>query len=274
MAALFLGSLMLFGVALSWIVLKEELQCGSVMSLVVCLFGILILIAGPYQRDDFSKNEGALSIEFNETSLNFNRTMNKNITWYNGLEDDDRIDLRQLIFGVALAVMAGFGEAVSVISLNCIQDNLENIHVLTFWFVVSGMVCSFPGMFAFEHEVLSFPTELSSGCYLAGHVVTSSLALLCYIVAMENLSASLMSILASAQIPVNVLLQYAFFTQLQPMHGGNFELIGSSIVTRGLIIQPIMDLCQTNNNTSDNETSALLSKTVEKDKENDTNWNP
>ncbi len=278
MAALFLGSLMLFGVALSWIVLRERLQFGSVMSLVVCLFGILILIAGPYQtkasRDDFRKNEGVLSIEFNKTSFNFNGTVNRNITWHNGLEDDDRIDLRQLIFGVALAVMAGFGEAVSVISLNCIQDDLENIHVLTFWFVVSGMVCSVPGMFAFEHEELSFPTELLSGCYLAGHVVTSSLALLCYIVAMENLSASLMSILASAQIPVNVLLQYAFFTQLQPMHGGNFELIGAGIVTLGLIIQPLMDLCQTNNITSDNETSALLSKTVVKDKENDTNWNP
>ena len=284
MAALFLGSLMVFGVVLGRIVLKEELKLGSVMSLFVCLIGFSILIAGPYltitSKDDFRKNEGFLSIEFNETLFNFKGTINTNITLQNTLQNDlqnnlekyleeknrtdlsqgqmSETDLSQLILGLIVAVMAGFGEAVSVISLNSIQDDLENVHMLTFWFVLSGIICSLPGMFAFERELMSFPTELLNGCYLAGHIITSSLALLFYIVAMENLSASLMSILASAQIPVNVLLQYAFFTQLQPMKGGTSELIGAVVVTLGLIIQPLIDLCRTNINTSDKETSSLL----------------
>ncbi len=288
MGALFLGSLMVFGVVLGRMVLKEELKLGSVMSLFVCLIGFSILIAGPYitttSKDGFGNNEGIFSMEFNETLFNFNGTIITNIPLHNDLQNDLQNDLEnylqeknrtdlsqgqmsrsksnghlsQLILGLIIAVMAGFGEAVSVISLNCIQDDLENVHVLTFWFVLSGIICSVFGMFAFEREVMSFPTELLNGCYLAGHIITSSLALLFYIVAMENLSASLMSILASTQIPVNVLLQYAFFTQLQPMKGGTSELIGASVVTLGLIIQPLLDLCQTNINTSDKETSSLL----------------
>ena len=269
MAALFLGSLMVFGVIMGRIVLNEQLKIGAVMSLCVCLIGFSILIAGPFLKvtsnDNFQRNGDILSVEFNKTMFNF--TKNVNTTLVRNIPENDKTNLSQLILGLVLAVVAGFGEAVSVISLNSIQDDLENIHVLTFWFVVSGIICSVLGMLAFERESMSFPTDLFNGGYLIGHVVTSSGALLCYIIAMSHLSASLMSILASAQIPVNVLLQYAFFKQLQPINGGTLEILGASIVTLGLIIQPLIDIhgdgCRNSNNADINETNTLLPEIAE-----------
>ncbi len=270
MAALFLGSLMVFGVIMGRIVLNEKLKIGAVMSLCVCLVGFSILIAGPYLKvtsnDNFQTNEGILLIEFNETLLNFTKNVNTTTSVRN-IPENDKTNLSQLILGLVLAVVAGFGEAISVISLNSIQDDLENIHVLTFWFVVSGIICSVLGMLAFERESMTLPTDLFNGGYLMGHVVTSSGALLCYIIAMSHLSASLMSILASAQIPVNVLLQYAFFKQLQPINGGTLEILGASIVTLGLIIQPLIDIhgdgCRSSSNADVNETNTLLPEIAE-----------
>ena len=269
MATFFLGSLMVFGVILGRLVLKEKLNIGAVLSLLICFIGFSVLIAGPYLTIMSKDNKDILSLESNETLSNV--TEKRNTIFQGNLPQNNRniqtTNLSQLILGIVFAVVAGFGEAVSVVSLNIIQDNLPSIHVLTFWFLLSGIICSAAGMFVFERDTMTFPTEILSSCYLAGHVLTSSGALLCYIIAMETLSASLMSILASAQIPINVLIQYAFFKQLQPINGGILEIIGASIATMGLIIQPFVAIIGENSittNQSDNEKHILLTETKPK----------
>ncbi len=243
MAALFLGSLMVFGVVLGRIILKEELKLPHIISFLICLAGFSVLVIGPYMEISSQEQESGSPREFNGTFSNGTEIWNStNMNEPDGKRHLQTTNIKELLIGLSLAVAAGFGEAISLISLKLIQDKIQSVHVLTFWFVLSGILVSVPAMYVLEYDSLSFPTDLENCLYLLGHVVTSPVALLCYIVSMGKLSACLMSILSTSQIPINVLLQYTFFRQLQPMRGGFLEIIGAGVVTIGLIIQPIVKM--------------------------------
>ncbi len=148
----------------------------------------------------------------------------------------------ELVIGLSLPCIAGLSEAISLIALKMIQSDLESVLVLSFWFTLSGMIASSILMIPFERTRLAFPGNLENGLYLLGHLGTSSFAMVCYVVAMGKLSSHLMSLFNTAQIPVNVFLQYVFFKHLQPMKCGLIEVIGASVVTVGLSIHPVMTI--------------------------------
>ena len=191
----------------------------------------------------------------NLTSLdgtNLEETLNHSDFSYRKQNDDlDRSHMRrniyisstaELMIGLILSCIAGLCEAISLIGLKMIQNDIENVLVLSFWFTLSGTVASSVIMIPLEWTRLAVPEDLENSLYLLGHVGTSSLAMVCYVVAMGKLTSHLMSLFNSAQIPVNIFLQYIFFKHLQPMKCGLMEVIGAIIVTIGLSIHPIMTL--------------------------------
>ncbi len=278
MTALFMGSTMVFGVVLSSIILKEQLTLPHLLSVLTCLAGFAVLIVGPINmvnccismntakdQNLLTSNPRAItlhacitddlkSLDFSEMCKNISLTPKgmdistccdiNNVTFHLGAASADRNlqtkSLGAFIIGLTLPVLAGLGEAVSVICVKLIQGNIHSVHVLTFWFVLSGFTCSLLGMFAFQHDILVMPANALDMAYILGMVTASSGALICYILAMGELSASLMSIFSCTEIIANVILEYCFFKALQPMDGGVTEIIGAVVVTFGLLIYPVI----------------------------------
>ncbi len=267
-ASLMCGSMMLCGVLLGAVILKERIEILHVISMLVCLIGLGLLISGSYMTftdenpmyscSQISQYEVKLlnmhGTESQNTSLGGGTHSNENIT---GLEQSNLVNastiaadshrnicisnIRELVIGLTLSCIAGVGEAVSLIGLKQVQSDIESVLVLSFWFTLSGAISSSIAMFSFEYTKLATPENLETGLYLLGHLGTSSLAMVCYVTAMGKLPSHMMSVFNAAQIPVTVVLQYAFFTQLQPIDSGLVEVVGACIVTVGLCIQPVFD---------------------------------
>ncbi len=284
-ASLMCGSMMMFGLILGTVILKEKIQLIHVISMLVILSGLVVLIVGSYKSLK-RENEICSNSLTHETEAallnNTQETENKNMYFINseylrkmqsdvvryatndisnetlhGLKVSNLANRRhagscnrnihisniyELIIGLTVPCLAGLGEAISLIGLKLIQTELESVLVLSFWFTLSGTIVSCIAMLPLEYNRLSFPGNLENSLYLSGHIVTSSLAMVCYVIAMGMLSSHLMSLFNSAQIPVNVFLQYIFFKHLQPMDCGLMEVIGACIVTIGLSIHPVITL--------------------------------
>ncbi len=244
--------------------MAQGLTLLQVISVIICLIGLSVLVIGSYtslqhqcketdktsvHNESITRNLTVVITEPSNTSYSMsaadiNSTHGLKMK-QNTFEHQRKIhtsELYQLLLGLMLSCISGLGEAGSMVALKIIQEELDSIHVLTFWFTFTGSCASVVGMILIEHAVLAFPTDIQNGLYLLAHLTTSPCGLLCYIIAMGKLSGHITSIVHTSQIPVNVLLQYVFFKHLQPMDDGLFDLVGAGMVTVGLAIPPIMSL--------------------------------
>ncbi len=269
LASIMCGAMMVCGVILSRLVLKELIEWLQILAAIICLIGLVASATGSYTslkkghiNKEFNTSASTVVIgnlsditEFSSSSYFFTTVgdttsisyLSKALDTSKTQRNINTTDLHELVIGLLLSCFAGFGAATAMVALKSVQDDLDNIHVLTFWFTLTGTIASAIGSGLIEHSELSFPSDLNNGLYLLAHLGTSTCALVFYIIARKKLSAHITSIVYSSQIPVNVFLQYTLFKHLQPMDGGLLEIVGAGIVTVGLVIPPVMSLIKLKN---------------------------
>ncbi len=247
MAAICMGSVMILGVLLGKVVLKENITLLCLISVVTCVIGesvivtglVLTIVEGDTETNNQTgrnqQNSSFYDNQANGTSAGIleNPSLERNI---------HTASLTRLIFGIGIALVGGLGEAISFVSLKRIQHDVPSIHILTFWFTILGIVSSTVAMLAIEFNQLSIPQDWINSCYLIGHVIMSSSAIIVYILAIENSPVYITSIFINALIPIDMFLQYVCFPNLQPMKGSLYDMSGAILVTVGLLAPPVVTL--------------------------------
>ena len=256
-AALYMASLTILGVCLGRTILKEQITTLATLALVICLCGITFILLGLTKTVTMEASElhdqlNAVntstavhnqSFLFQTTGSNHRENHNSD----NPSEKQRNIHtgtINELIMGVAGCLICGVAEAISIVSLKYIQDDIREVHIITFWMGVSGLVITAVAIVAFELDALNYPCDIPKALYLVGQAFAVACGQCFYVLAMEKTSAYLLSIILNGQIPTNMLFQYIIVKNFQPISGGLYDIIGAFIVTIGLVLPPIIDLCK------------------------------
>ncbi len=268
-SALYMASLTSVGVLLGYVILKENISRLSLISMSICFIGLSLILLG--LTDTIIGNNGVSPgdttiqqnvIPSSRTNISF-LDLHRNSTDFinvsqigqiNAGESGDRIHrhiytgtITELIFGVLGSILSGVVEAVSIISLKYIQDDITEVHILTFWTAVAGIILSTAGMIVFEINKIDFPHNLTESLFLVGHGTAVAAGMFSWVAAMEKTSAHVISIVCNAQIPLNMVFQYVIVKHFQPISGGIYDIIGACVVTVGLVIPPVIEYCNYNN---------------------------
>ncbi len=268
-AALYMSSLTSVGVLLGYIVLKENISKLSLISMSICFIGLSLILLG--LSDTILENNGVSSenITMQQSvmntsgtnisflglhpdfygSINANQSEQSNSEAF-GEEVHRHIytgTIAELIVGVLGCIVCGVMEAVSIISLKYIQDDIPDVHILTFWMAVAGVIFSTAGMIVFEMNKIDFPHNLTETLFLVGHGTAVATGMFTWVAAMEKTSAHVISILCNAQIPLNMVFQYIIVQHFQPISGGIYDIIGACVVTVGLAMPPVIEYCNYKN---------------------------
>ncbi len=154
--------------------------------------------------------------------------------------------ITEFIIGVSGCIFCGIAEAVSIVSLKYIQHDIVEVHILTFWIAVSGLIFSTVVMVVFELGKVDYPRDIPKAFFLTGHALAVASGQCVYVLAIEKTSAHLISILLNGQIPTNMLFQYVIVRNFQPITGSLYDVIGALVVTLGLVLPPAVEVCKNN----------------------------
>ncbi len=263
-AALYMASLTILGVLLGRIILKEEITWLATMALTICLCGISLVLFGltktitiEYEKAQYTSNLNATSDSVQTASQNqppiFSQEIIKDTqhqTFQHSMLQNQRHihtgTIMGLITGVSGCLFCGIAEAISIISLKYIQNDIKDVHILTFWTAISGLIFSTAATVLLELEEIDYPRDLEKSLFLVGHALAVATGQFVYVLAMEKTSAHLLSILLNGQIPTNMLFQYVIVVNFQPITGGFYDVLGALVVTFGLVLPPVVEVCRQN----------------------------
>ena len=79
-----------------------------------------------------------------------------------------------------------------------------------------------------------------------------------HFVALNFGSAVVCSIAFNAEIPLRVIFQYVLVSNLQPIDGSVYDIIGASIVTVGILLPLVVDLIKLKKGAEKDEEAPLL----------------
>ncbi len=256
-AALLMASLTMLGVCLGRTILKEQITTLATLALAICLCGIIFILVGLAKT---VTTEAAGSQDHQNTTNSSAEQQNQFFFFQSATTDHsehhrpENLSERQrnihtgtiieLLTGVAGCLLCGIAEAISIISLKHIQDDIKEVHIITFWMGVSGLVLTTVAIVVFELDDLDYPRDIPKAFYLVGQAFAIACGQCFYVLAMEKTSAHLLSIILNGQIPTNMLFQYVIVKNFQPISGGLYDIIGAFIVTIGLVLPPLIDLCK------------------------------
>ena len=152
--------------------------------------------------------------------------------------------VKQLLTGIAVAILSGLGEAVSVVVQKYYEDEFPSVHVLTFWSSAAGIILSLSYLLVIQYQSIAIPQDLGTCLLVLGNSLVNGLGLTLYIISMKVASTYVLSIFHNAHIPTALLFETVWFENLQPIREGIYDLIGPIILSVGLLIPPVWTLAE------------------------------
>ena len=255
-AALYMASLTILGVLLGRIILKEEITWLAMVALTICLCGICLVLFGltktitiEYEKAEYTSNLN-VAAKSAQTASQRQPIFSQEIKDTRHTPQNERRihtgTIIGLITGVSGCLFCGIAEAISIVTLKYIQHDIKDVHILTFWTVVSGLIFSTAATVLFELEEIDYPRDIEESLFMVGHALAVATGQFVYVLAMEKTSAHLLSILLNGQIPTNMLFQYVIVVNFQPITGGFYDVLGALVVTFGLVLPPVVEVCRQN----------------------------
>ncbi len=144
------------------------------------------------------------------------------------------------------------GNALSIIT-KLMHGKLDSVFVLTTLYILSGMSSAVLFMLDLELNHLTLPADRESWVYVIVHCAGQVIAVFTHFAAMHFGSPTSVAIALSSEILMRMICQYVLFPDLQPLKGGMGDIIGSILITIGIIVshvrfQPSWFCGQGNNN--------------------------
>ncbi len=226
--ALYHGVMMITIPITARILLKEFISCIKWTSVAMCVAGSSLVVIGLFVSVDFSDAE----------SVVVNATLVPDSTQHHQMTTT----LDSFFFGIFICIASGLIEMVLVVVTKQMNDDVPNGVVLSLWNGIAGLVVSTVFMCCLELHKLTFPTDVENLLYLGGHTFCTAVACVTYFVALDYGSAIFCSIALNAEIPLRVLFEYVFATDIQPIDGNVLDVLGSVVVTLGVLLPAVIDL--------------------------------
>ncbi len=114
--------------------------------------------------------------------------------------------------------------------------------MLNFWCVTGSLALSVSLMVGFQYKRLTLPSQSDNMMYLSAYILTTGIGQVLNFVLLEYLSFIAIGIIINLEIPMGTLCQYVLATDLQPIKGGIFDLLGTIIIVFGLMLPAVGEL--------------------------------
>ncbi len=112
-----------------------------------------------------------------------------------------------------------------------------------FWLLSTSALVSSVLMLVFEYHKITLPHKTEDIIYLTVHSLSAGIAYLLVYVTVLLLPLVTFSIVTTSAIPMEIVCQYVIVTHLQPIKPGYVDLLGAIVITVGLILPPLGELC-------------------------------
>ena len=233
--------------------LNEDVKMIKCMSLTLCLLGSGFIVFGlvttveSIQNQHEVPNYDCKDHAFNITGTN--ETFRINCTQIENRTSEDQHHIRTttisgLLYGCALCIFTAFCDAIAFYCAVIVKDKVTDVLIVDFWYLVISMIFSFIMMLTVEYDKLKLPDQSNDILYLVGYCLTAAYAHLAWFALIKFVSFLAVTLFLNGQIPAAILFQYVLFKKLQPIKSGPYGLVGSIVITVGLLIPPVGKICE------------------------------
>ncbi len=239
----FMASCIMYTI-LGKLALKEDLNFSKGLSVLLCIAGSGLVVLGLVNSIKLSqKIQSVHSNVQNGTEIvgHHNSTgevMEKRIPKRNILTTD----MYTLLLGLGISILHGMTDVGYGFCSKTLNDQVEDLQVLNFWYLTGSIVFTVLLMFGLEFHKLTLPTELDDIMLLTTHTLTTGIGHMSNFILLKLLSFIELGIIINVEIPMDMLAQYVIASNLQPIKGGMFDIVGTTVILAGLLLPPMGEL--------------------------------
>ena len=151
-------------------------------------------------------------------------------------------NIDSFLLGLGICVLNGLSDVIYFYCSKTLNDHVEHVLVLDFWYLVGSIIFTSLLMLGLEHNRLTLPTQVDDIVFLTTHSLTTAVAHILNYVLLTLLPFIAIGILVNLEIPLAMLCQYVIVPQFQPIRGGVFDLCGTVLITAGLVLPSLGEL--------------------------------
>ena len=226
--------IMIAAMVQSKLLFKKDIHVLYIISLVVCAFGIILVIQPHYLFPGSIglEKKGFVSNLTENLSLNVNTKVNMST------QKLPNSGVQQII-GYMLCIVggttAGMAYDVNSILLQDLRPFVKTTYFTLVYFIASVLI-------AIYAEPIVLVMSLEQYLLVFAHAVLSALSTFCNIYSAHMIGGVRASLIFSLQIIVNLMIQYTFMKSYMPGHENWIEVMGAVIVVLGVAVSPILDI--------------------------------
>ncbi len=234
--------------------LKEDITMTKCISLTLCLLGsgfvVFGLVTNVLESTQNQHEVPNYDQTYNMADTNEAFRVNCTHAENNTSEDQRHIStttIGGLLYGCALCISTAFCEAIAFYCGVSMKDKVNDVLIVDFWYLIISMIFSFIMMLTVEYDKLKLPDQSNDIFYLVSYCLTAGYAHLAWFALTKFISFLAITLFLNGEIPTAILFQYVLFKELQPIKSGFYGLVGSIVITVGLLIPPIGEICEYRN---------------------------
>ena len=156
-------------------------------------------------------------------------------------EEDERLGVTAATMGYILVIAAGSLETITILVTKHRCHNIDPL-VLCMWVALVIMFLSLPMAIYFETIMLDYTTQ--EVFFLLGHSLASTVQCIFILVAIQNISSVIMSMVYGMSVVFSFCLQYTALTGIFPGHGNWVEVLGAAMTLAGIVMASVAELIQ------------------------------
>ena len=226
--------IMIAAMVQSKLLFKKDIHILYIISLVICAFGIILVIQPHYLFPgnlDLQSNLFVSNLTENQSFIvNTKVNISTPELSYSGV---------QQITGYTLCIVGGttFGMSLDVnsILLKDLRPFVKVTYFTLIYFIASVVIAVYA-------EPIVLVMSLEQYLLVFAHAALSALSIFCNIYSAHMIGGMRVSLIYSLQIIVNLMIQYTFLKSYLPGHENWIEVMGAVIVVLGVAISPILDI--------------------------------
>ena len=229
------------------LILKDTVHWRQAFGMILCMIGSALIILGLTRSVHFVH-----SLE----NSHFHRQNSTEVLSKNSSVQETHLSqsfpkrhhhtttMQYFLLGIGMSVLQGLTDVMYLYCSKTLNDHVDHILILHFWYLIGSILFSSLLMIGFERNRMTLPTQVDDIAFLTTYSLASAIALILNIIILTLLSFLTIGIFLNLEIPLAMLCQYLIVPQIQPIRGGVFDLCGSVLITIGLMLPSLGELWQ------------------------------
>ena len=229
-------SVLISGIILYKIFLKESISLVSVLCVGLCMCGTTLVVQPDFLFGESSQKHDSISQLDLNSSLNISHFTDS----IPEVQTQGNSNIALVTIGYVLSLVSGVMISVEAILLKKKTFIKEHLNVVVFWASLGTGIVSAVVMVGFENPVL--PTSWFQLVFVMGQSVCFSVNWLTLFYAAKYISGNTINIVLSTSLVFFLVAQYTVLSSIHPGHRNWMEVVGVVLVLIGSTVKTVLEM--------------------------------